>query len=587
MNRAPRPSRLSAAAAALAALLLSAAPLAAQWSGSSALNLSLADAASDQAQPKLAPTSDGGAWLSWFDGIASGWDVRVQRVDLGGQELLPHNGVLVADRNFSSTQDYGLDVAPDGSALLAYRDDSGVGVQIAVARVLPDGTVAWAVQVTSTAAFVAAPVVAGLADGSVAVAWTEGSSTRLRRLDSSGAPLGPPLTFTPGAGSYSVADMHGAGNDVIVSFVHQTGAFGSPRHLLAQKVSPAGTLLWGAGHLSVFDGGSLQFGNFPDFIPDGSGGALFAWYDASSPQLQCYAQHVLSGGGEAFPHNGAAGSTSVAQLRVSPSVSYDASSGSTYLFWQELDLLQSQSGVYGQRFDAAGVRQWGPTGAIVVPVGASSRTQVSTLRAAGRNLVVWDDSPAFGNDTLLAARVDDAGLLVQGPFAVASTPSSKSRLAAAASLSSHAMLVWQDDRSDPSDLLGQNVNVDGTLGARWTDLGGALSGINGSPRLTGLGCLAAGFPLGLALEHGPPSALALLWIALNPTPLPFFGGVVHASPHNAQILLGTNPGGALSGLTVMPPGFPPGSNLWFQFVLQDLSTLHQLTLSNGLRGTTP
>ena len=45
----------------------------------------------------------------------------------------------------------------------------------------------------------------------------------------------------------------------------------SGREDLAQKLDATGALLWGAGHVAVFDGGSLQFGNFPDFVTDGAG----------------------------------------------------------------------------------------------------------------------------------------------------------------------------------------------------------------------------------------------------------------------------------------------------------------------------
>ena len=44
--------------------------------------------------------------------------------------------MLVADRGFSSTQDYGLDVDSAGNALLAFRDDRFVGTQITAAKVL-------------------------------------------------------------------------------------------------------------------------------------------------------------------------------------------------------------------------------------------------------------------------------------------------------------------------------------------------------------------------------------------------------------------------------------------------------------------
>jgi hypothetical protein len=68
---------------------------AAQWSSDPAQNLAVADAASDQNLAKLAATADGGTWVSWFDGIGSGWDVRVQRLEADGSERFAHNGLLV------------------------------------------------------------------------------------------------------------------------------------------------------------------------------------------------------------------------------------------------------------------------------------------------------------------------------------------------------------------------------------------------------------------------------------------------------------------------------------------------------------
>ena len=571
-----------------AALLCVAAPrLPAQWSDSAATNNALADAASDQSQPKLAARVDGGVWLSWFDGIGTGWDVRVQRLDQGGVAQLGGAGILVADRGFSSTQDYGLAVAADGAALLAYRDDGGTGVQIAASRVEADGTIAWSTQVTATGAFVAAPKVAGLADGSTVVGWTQDATTRLRKLDAAGNLVGGELVLTPASGTYSISDMHAHVDDVIFSFVHQTGGFGSPRNLLANKLGAVGGLQWGAGHVSVFDGGSLQFGNFPRFVPDGSGGATFSWYDAGSSQLQVSVQRLAPDGSEVFPHDGVVVSTDLSRLRVSPWHDYDPSDGSLHVAWVELNANQSQSGVYAQRIDAAGNRLWGAAGQQIVAVGSDDIGDVRAILQGGEDLVTWGASPVFGVETLRSARLDDTGAVTAGPTDFASTASAKARVTLARTTTGDVALAWQDDRADAGDIYGQNLNEDGTLGARWADLGGATPGVDGPPVLVGTGSLAAGLPVGLALTHGPPSALCLLWISLAATPVPFFSGTVHALPFNAQLFFVTSPSGAVSGAVPMPVGFPPGSDLWFQFVLEDLTALPGLTISNGVRGTTP
>jgi hypothetical protein len=440
----------------------------AQWSSDPAVNLPVADASGDQVQPKIAPTSDGGCYVSWFDSFANGFDVRVQKLDVTGKEVFAHNGVLVADLNQSSTTDYGLDVDASGNALLAFQDDSGGDLQITAAKVSPTGALLWGasgVQLTNTTDYVAAPEIAGTSDGGAVVAWTQNSTTRLQKLDAGGNALwGAGITLSPTAGSYWASDLHGTGADVILSFVHQTGGFYSPKHLLAQKFDPAGSLLWGASHVAVFDGGSLQMGNFPDFILDGSGGAVFSWYDASTLALQCYAQHVLANGTEAFPHNGSAVSTNATRVRVAPWAAFNPSTNETFVFWEEESSDQSQSGIYGQKLDAAGNRQWTNDGAVVVPVGSDGVMGARCETQGAGAFAFWLRSPAFGQDRLLGARLTGGGGIDIAPFYVASVVSQKSLPESAKSVAGYAILAWSDTRTDEGDILAQNVNPDGTLG---------------------------------------------------------------------------------------------------------------------------
>ena len=448
----------------------------AQWSSDPTVNLAVADAAGDQVQPKVAPTSDGGCYISWFDALGNGFDVRLQKLDSAGNETFPHNGVLVADRGFSWTQNYGLDVDSSGNALLVFRDDRLGGEQITAAKVSPTGTLLWGssgVQLTNTTGYVAAPKIAGLVDGGVVVAWTQDSDVRMQKLAADGSQVwGADVVLSPTAGAYSASDLHDAGTDVILSIVHQIGDFYSPKHLLAQKLDSMGALLWGPGHVAVFDGGSLQFGNYPEFVPDGTGGAVFSWYDTASLQLQCYAQHLLADGTEAFPHNGSAASTNASRVRVSPSAAFNPSTAETFVFWEEENSSQSQSGVYGQKFDSGGARQWTSDGAVVVPVGSDENTQVRCLTEGLGAFVFWVQSPGPGQDKLFGARLDSVGSIDIARFDVGSTPSDKSRLAVGQSTSGFAILAWQDTRSDAGDIFAQNVNSDGSLGAPWAGIEG-------------------------------------------------------------------------------------------------------------------
>jgi hypothetical protein len=447
------------------------------WSDDPAENLSVADGAGDQILPKLA--YDFRTWVSWFDGIGTGYDVRVQVLEFDGTALLPHNGVLVADRSFSSVQDYGLDVdLTTGRAVLAFRDDRFTGTQITAASVARDGTLVWGangVQLTNTTAFVASPKIASIFDDGIVVAWTEGSSTRLQKLDVNGVPQWPgDVVLTPAAGSYSVSDLHATTGAVVLSIVHQTGGFGSPRHILAQKFDTNGNALWGATPVAVFDGGSIQLGNFPPFTMDEWGGATFAWYSTSP--LSCFVQRLLPDGTEAFPHNGVSVSTNTSRVRVSPTAVADGFSGDVYAFWEEKDSLQSQSGLYGQKVDSSGNRLT-PEGIEIVALGATQITQIrSTISGTFGAHVYWNGAASFGQDRLFGAHLDPSGAIDLAPFDISSTPSGKSRLVVAPALGlafptsrglpadGYSVLAWSDGRTDGGDIFAQPVRWDGYLG---------------------------------------------------------------------------------------------------------------------------
>src|SRR5690625_2745230 len=128
-------------AAFAAVLALLTAPAFATWSDDPTSNLDIGSGD----QSKIVRTPDGGFWISWFDGSTAGYDVRIQRLDSSGNKMLGPQGELVAERYFSSTQDYGLSMDAAGDALLAFRisDPDGSNVRIEAQKVASDGTLVW------------------------------------------------------------------------------------------------------------------------------------------------------------------------------------------------------------------------------------------------------------------------------------------------------------------------------------------------------------------------------------------------------------------------------------------------------------
>jgi glucose/arabinose dehydrogenase len=125
-------------------------------------------------------------------------------------------------------------------------------------------------------------------------------------------------------------------------------------------------------------------------------------------------------------------------------------------------------------------------------------------------------------------------------------------------------------------------------GEAFTGLGCQLAGTNGEPVLYGEGTLAVGSPGALRLTNAAPSASAILFVSLGIGSANFKGGVLKTIPIALQIPLSTDPSGNID-LTwgAWPPGLPAGTELGFQYGIQDAGAPAGVALSNALLGTTP
>lgn len=471
--------RHACAAAVLAGTLVHAMPLRAQWSTEPANNLVIAGRSNEQVQPKLAATADGGFYISWFDNSGGGYDVFLQRVDAAGNEQWAHDGVPVADRNFSSTQDYGLDIDAEGNALLAFRypDDNGI-VQILAQKVAPDGTLLWGdpgVFASNDPDDANAPKITATGDGNVAVAWSRGDGAiNVHKMDSDGNGLWD-SSFEAPSGFFFLADLHGdADGNVIASWSAQLSV--QDRELWTHKLAAAdGSDMWGLDPVKVFDGsdGAMQFGYFPPFIPDGAGGAVFVWYTVGLNAGVVRVQHVDATGAQLFAQNGVLASVDATQSHVEPSGAYDPVSGDIYALWRETDILtQGQIGVYAQRIDSSGALQWGDGGKVLVALSPLDQTQMEALPAPGGMLAAWSSGGVPDPMPIHVARLASDGSYVwPGEIVDISTePNDIGRLTGALSSEGYAAYAWTADASSfEGDIHAQNINMDGSLGPASVD----------------------------------------------------------------------------------------------------------------------
>lgn len=460
-------------ASVLVALLL-ALPASAQWSTDPSVNLTIADRPEGQAQPKIVG-GFGGFYVSWLGGGGDGYDVYLQRLNWQGVALWAEDGLRIADRSYSSTQDYGLAEATNGDALVAFREDVGGVAQVGVRRITGGGTLAWSLVASDDPAGANAPKIAAMPDGGAVVAWTSGSGAlRLQRLDASGAPLwgADGMAIVPPSGTFFLGGLHAnPDGSVIVSGQAQL-SFAS-RRLWAQKLDAVGTPLWGDTPVEVFDGttGALQLGYFPGFGTDSEGGAVFAWYAVSGVAgSQAYVQHIRADGSRVFAQNGIEVATDAARVRFAPEATRLWGSGdwAGYIVaWPEESASPPRRfGVSAQRLSPSGERLWGDAGWELAPLGDAQTSQVRVAASLTGPVVAWATGTTPGAMTLTASGgvTTDSGFWWTTPFKTSAT--SASRLAAVPPFPGGrglAAFVWADGE-DPSPIKAQHLTSDGALG---------------------------------------------------------------------------------------------------------------------------
>ncbi len=119
----------------------------------------------------------------------------------------------------------------------------------------------------------------------------------------------------------------------------------------------------------------------------------------------------------------------------------------------------------------------------------------------------------------------------------------------------------------------------------WRNLGCELDGFGGMlPELLGSGPLTAGSLNSLKLMNARPSSLAILFVSLSNTPVPFKGGTLKTVPILLQIGLATDASGELTLPFVWPGSIPAGTLFYFQYGISDADAVKSVALSNAEQG---
>ena len=461
-----------------AGFLFLAPSVAAQWPGSTAVDLLIADRTGGQTIPLIESSSDGGTYIAWFDPASGNFDVYLQRLNAAGVEMWAHNGVLVSSHPQNSAL-FGWDMIVDSNdnAIVVFSDErDGNDLDIQAYKVGKDGQLLWGangVTLSSNPDFEPRPRVAEASDGDFVFVWGRDPSTgdgdiMMQRLSPDGVPrfAAGGITLVAAAGeSPGFPEIAPAGNgSVIVSWLRSIANFASPRHIRAQRFSSTGAPVWGSP-VEVYNAFSVPIGYGPGIVDDGNGGALLWWHRSDGTFFNAFVQHLDSDGTELFLAGGVAVSTTANMHHIDPALVHDRDTGEIFVFWNERSANQALRGIFGQKLSAAGARQWTDGGKQLMPVDAVTKSAPRAVGLDDGAIVFLIDVP-IATDRLIAIRVDTTGdpVWAASPVVLSSAASGKSRYPVTIDRNGVGKVVWEDDRGVDVDLYGQNVNPSGSLG---------------------------------------------------------------------------------------------------------------------------
>jgi hypothetical protein len=434
--------------------------------------------------PKIANTSDGGSYVSWFDDRGGSYAVYLQRLDSLGVKQWATDGLLISSHPQNSyITDYDMDVDQNDNAVIVFSDIRGGGDFNPFAyKISPQGAFLWGADgVTlsdSTAIFQPSPTVRVTTDGSAVFTWFFGTSpvqVAMQRLSPEGAKQwGDQPVLLSGTGQENLeypALVASDSGSVILLWSGFTGSFLNPQNyrLYTQKFSPAGAPLWGIKPDTVYALGRVPGFFVPKIVPDGAGGALYGWHDDRfvTNLSTSYVQHFSSTGTPQFPVNGSAVSSLGGRNHFDVSMAYDTATGETFAAWLETNDLQTLMGMYGQKFSPTGARLWTESGSPLIPLSGNAQAYVTVATRDTCALIWWVDLFSGGiNNAVRGMKLNSQGQRLWGDSirTVSSAPNEKLHLATTMDTRGVSKLAWGDRRNDIGGVYAQAVRLDGTLG---------------------------------------------------------------------------------------------------------------------------
>ena len=337
----------------------------AEWPSSAIQNLPLCTAENEQRFPVLITDGEDGAIVAWSDARHANRDVFAQRIGATGDMHWNANGIPVCD--LPSSQSWPLIVSDTaGGAILVWGDTRHGNQDSYAQRIDANGNKLW-------------------------------------------NPEGVPVCTHPTLQDDLHAIADGKGGVIAVWEDWRNGN----QDIYAQRIDANGKPLWEANGVPVYRGEGDQYD--PVLIADGEGGAIFAWWDISTPDWNIFAQRLSADGKPMWNSSDGAESTPIPVCTAignqGAPVAVSDDNGGVFFIWSDYrndPNVFTRAQLYAQHITANGDALWAENGIPVCDLQVNQQ-QPDCIRDGHGGFIVtwWDERDIFAD--IYAQRINANG----------------------------------------------------------------------------------------------------------------------------------------------------------------------------------
>ena len=337
----------------------------AEWSSSATQNLPLCTTENEQRFPVLIADGQGGAIVAWSDARHANRDIFAQRVSATGDIHWNANGIPICD--LPSSQSWPLIVNDTmGGAILVWGDTRHGNQDSYAQRIGANGNKLWNAE-------------------------------------------GVPVCTHPTLQDDLNAIADGKGGVIVVWEDWRNGN----QDIYAQRLDSTGKPLWEANGVPVYSGDGDQYD--PVLIADGEGGAIFAWWDISTPDWNIFAQRLSAEGKPMWNSvDGAEGTpvplcTAIGNQGAPVAVSDE--NGGVFFVWSDYrndPNFYTRAQLYAQHITAQGDALWEKDGIPVCELQVNQQQPDCIPDGSGGFIVTWWDERDIFAD-IYAQRINAKG----------------------------------------------------------------------------------------------------------------------------------------------------------------------------------